>query len=107
MSQVGRQEWQFCSHIRAASVPPNQRIDCIAVTEIVNSWPAAAERTNVADIQESPQTALESKRCIGPFSVPSIPDERRGGENRKVMLAPYLQVTIDFTNHILRQRKDT
>ena len=73
--QVGRQEWQFRSHIGTRAVPANQRIDRKTMPKIMNSRPSAGSRANVAGIQEGPQTALQSPCCISFFSVPSIPDE--------------------------------
>src|SRR5258708_12956818 len=72
----------------------------------MDPWSPTGSRTNVASIQESPQTALQSPCGISFSSLPPIPDERRGGKNGKLALSPYLEEPLKLSNHILRQWKD-
>jgi hypothetical protein len=101
MPQIGSQKRQLRPHIGTRTVPANQRSDRTTVPKIVNSWPPAGSRANIAGIQEDPQTALQSPCCIGLSSMSSMPDNGRGGKDGKIMLTPHLQVMLKLANYIL------
>jgi len=77
------------------------------VPKIVNSWTAAGWSTNVAGVQQGPETALKAPCAVGFSALSLITDDWRSRDGGELVLPPCLQVMLKFANHILRQGKNT